>query len=80
MASTNEEIISFASDSSGGNLVLSLVLHALKEDPTMRYPGRIMLISSVLRLTNPQIKDVESKDSVLRRNIKEKTAKSCADS
>ena len=82
MASENDEIISFAGDSSGGNLVLSLVLRALKEDPTMRYPGSIMLISPVvdLRLTNPKIKDVESKDSVLRRNIEEKTAKSCADS
>ena len=83
MVSENDEIISFAGDSFGGNLVLSLVLHALKEDPTMRYPGRIMLISPVvvhLRLTSPKIKDVESKDSVLRRNIEEKTANSCADS
>ena len=41
-----------------------------------------MLISLVvdLRFTSPKIKDVESKDSVLRRNIEEKTAKSWADS
>ena len=82
MASKSDEIISFAGDSSGENLVLSLVLHALKENPTMRYPGSIMPIPPVvdLRLTNPKINDVESKDSELRRNIEEKTAKSCADS
>ena len=75
-----DEIITFAGDSSGGNLVLSMVLAALKGDVTSIAPDSVMLISPVvdLRFTNPQIALLEKKDPLLRRRIEISTAKSWA--
>ena len=80
-----EETVSFMGDSSGGNLVLAVVLSALSEDPglsTMRAPDNLLLVTPVvdLRLCNSDIAEVEKKDPVLRRAIEVATAKSWAGS
>ena len=76
------ESITFAGDSTGGNLVLSLELAALKEDPEVRAPDSIILISPVvdLRFCNPAILEVERKDPVLRHWVEVKTGKQWAES
>ncbi|MCJ1456870.1 hypothetical protein MMC28_007236 [Mycoblastus sanguinarius] len=83
MTSSKEgESISFVGDSSGGNIVLSLVMNAVREFPGVRSPTNIMIIAPVvdLRFTNPKIKQVEGKDPVLRRHIEIATAESWAGS
>ena len=77
---TGNETITFAGDSSGGNLVLSMVLAALTEDALCATPDSVMLISPVvdLRFTNPQIALLEKKDPLLRRRVEISTAKSWA--
>lgn len=77
-----EESVTFAGDSSGGNVVLSIVLAALMEKPELRPPSSVMLISPVvdLRFCNPAIPEMERKDPVLRRWVEVKTGKQWAGS
>lgn len=62
------ERVVFVGDSSGGNIVLCLVLAALAEDANAKCPVAVMVISpsSDLRETNPDIKKVEQHDPILR--------------
>ena len=62
------ERVIFVGDSSGGNIVLCLVLAALAEDEHAKCPAAIMVISpsSDLRETNPDIQKVEKHDPILR--------------
>lgn len=64
-----EEQVVFAGDSSGGNIVLCLVLAALREDPEhARCPSAIMAVSPScdLRQFDQSRKEVEAHDPILR--------------
>ena len=63
MTQSNEanESVCFAGDSSGANLVSSVVLNALRELPAIKPPGNVLLVSPVVDLsfTNPAVREVE---------------------
>ncbi|SMR56744.1 unnamed protein product [Zymoseptoria tritici ST99CH_1E4] len=63
----NEEVI-FAGDSAGGNIVLSLAVNSLLANPDALCPKAIMAIcpSTDLRRSNPEMKEIEKKDPLLR--------------
>ena len=74
----NETVV-LMGDSSGANLVLSVtlaLLHACDDSAKGESPESLMLISPVvdLRFSNPDIKQVEHLDPVLRLNIEKRTA------
>lgn len=68
-STANGERVTFMGDSAGGNVVLSLILHILKqggkEGPV---PHSIFVVSPCVdaRNSNPQMKDVEPNDPILR--------------
>jgi acetyl esterase/lipase len=83
---TGEEVI-FAGDSSGGNIVLSLVLEALREDELLNgtepaqvlspHPSAILAISPSIDLTrsNPDIEKLKDVDPFLTPEFVKSTAK-----
>lgn len=82
LSNGRDETLSFAGDSSGGNLVLAVMLEVLKTRPEIKGPANLMLIAPAvdLRFTNSKIREVERYDPVLRLPIEIETAKSWADS
>ena len=79
-AEENHETVTFAGDSSGANLVLTVVLEMLQQFPEAEAPDGILLISPVVDLSfkNPEIRQVQKRDPVLRLDIELATAKSWA--
>lgn len=77
-AEQKHESVSFAGDSSGANLILTVVLNTLQQCPGLKAPESLLLISPVVDLsfTNPEIKQVEKCDPVLRLHIEVATAQS----
>jgi acetyl esterase/lipase len=63
----NEEVI-LMGDSAGGNIVLSLVVNSLLTNPSARCPKAIIAISpsTDLRRSNPEMKEIEKNDPLLR--------------
>ena len=82
LSSQKDEIVSFVGDSSGGNIVLAVMLETLKINPRIKGPANLMLIAPVvdLRFGNSKIREVQKHDPVLRLPIEIRTAKSWADS
>lgn len=82
LSSEENEIVSFVGDSSGGNIVLAVMLEALRGHPEIKSPANLMLIAPVVDLgfTNSRIQVVERYDPILRLPIEIRTAKSWADS
>ena len=82
LSSQKDEIVSFVGDSSGGNIVLAVMLETLKINPRIKSPANLMLIAPVvdLRFGNSKIREVQKHDPVLRLPIEMRTAKSWADS
>ncbi|KAK5683223.1 hypothetical protein LTS10_004754 [Elasticomyces elasticus] len=62
------ERVIFAGDSAGGNVILSLTLYALLQDPEARAPAALMAISPSTDLTrsNPDMRAIEKHDPILR--------------
>jgi acetyl esterase/lipase len=71
------ETVTFAGDSAGGNVVLCLVLEALRLDPKGPQPHSILALSPSVELGrhNPNISDVEKHDPILRVPFIQSTAK-----
>ncbi|KAL9045692.1 MAG: hypothetical protein Q9214_001307 [Letrouitia sp. 1 TL-2023] len=76
----DDGVMTFLGDSSGGNLVLSLMLSALQTDASLPPPFSIVLLcpSVDLRLTNPAIKQVEKHDPLLQYGQEIQTSKDWA--
>ncbi|KAF7194189.1 Esterase [Pseudocercospora fuligena] len=72
---TGEKVI-LAGDSAGGNIVLSLVVNALQEEPESPCPTAILAISpsTDLRRANPDMPLIEKKDPILRIAFVNQTA------
>jgi acetyl esterase/lipase len=72
----NGEVVTFAGDSAGGNIVLALVLDILRQDPAAIAPYSILAICPSVDLTrlNPEIRKVEKDDPIMRLNFAESTA------
>lgn len=81
-AEESHETVTFAGDSSGANLVLTIILDTVHQFPEVGAPDSILLISPVVDLsfTNPEITEVQKRDPVLRLDIERATAKSWAGS
>ncbi|KAL8742843.1 MAG: hypothetical protein Q9190_004737 [Brigantiaea leucoxantha] len=70
----------FLGDSSGGNLVLSLVLSAFQKSPSLPPPQSIFLLcpSADLRHSNPKIRQLQKHDPLLRHKQEVQTSKDWA--
>jgi acetyl esterase/lipase len=73
---SNGTIVTFAGDSSGGNLALSLTLELLKQDPTGPVPNSVLVICPVVDLAhyNPASVEVEKDDPLLRLKFSKEIA------
>lgn len=74
------ETVTFAGDSSGGEIVLCLPLEALTQDPNALRPQSVLAIcpSTDLMRDNPILSTIEKKDPILKVNFVKKTAKGWA--
>nr|POE87333.1 esterase [Quercus suber] len=70
------EGIIMAGDSAGGNIILSLAIDALHQDPTSPVPTALLAISpsTDLSRSNPEIAKVAAHDPLLKKAFIEKTA------
>lgn len=75
-AAREDEIVTFAGDSSGGEIVLCLPLEALSKDPNALHPHSILAIcpSTDLSRTNPVLRQVQKCDPILKVNFVKRTA------
>lgn len=79
-AAAADEIVTFAGDSSGGNIAICLPLEALTQDPTALHPHSILAIcpSTDLTRSNPKLRELEKHDPILKVNFVKSTAKAWA--
>jgi acetyl esterase/lipase len=72
-----QEIVTFAGDSAGGNVVLALTIEALRQDPEDLKPFSVFAICPSVDLVrhNPKIVEIEKHDPLLRIPFIEGTAK-----
>jgi acetyl esterase/lipase len=73
----NSEMVTFAGDSAGGNIVLCLVIEALHLDSNTAAPDSIMAIcpSADMRRNHPSLPSLEKHDPILRIDFVKSTAK-----
>jgi acetyl esterase/lipase len=79
-ATAEDEIVTFAGDSSGGNVALCLPLEALTQDPNALHPHSILAIcpSTDLTRSNPKLREFQKHDPILKVKFVMSTAKAWA--
>jgi acetyl esterase/lipase len=75
-AAANDESVTLAGDSSGGEIVLCLTLAALTQNIHAPKPTSVLAICPSTDLTreNPMLKSIEKHDPILKRNFVKRTA------